>query len=602
VDTPKLPDGPNPAGAAGVRALSAGGGAYQTKQGAGYTAKLKGGHARVTGVDDTDVVVAGTYGAEGAYTSFAMTDFRAAATRISPQLALFGLRCDTGTRFIPSTDPFTVNDVIFVGPTVSTENTNDTAATIQDDVSGREDTWGIALYFAKDPGRAVYHVGEIFGYRAFPLSPSEAIFTPYEPRAAYAGRVLRGGLPDTLVLLADLAPGDRTVWDRTLLDLHIYRAYMYDGVYSSKLTLPDGNFPREYLRPMIEASDKHTYVVLLEWFFYDYSHAYSGDVRPGIWVLHSPDLGDSWSRVNIRSALESVLPPLRQRLGRKVTVSSEDGPVEGYFATEWLNLPASGELGPPTDLHSPIREFFTDDGRFQEKVFGVLSLYAKRAAFQIESYAATALCNDGWLLMSFTFQRADEDDYATMDSWVTRIVRIKGSLAEVTHSTSVPHYTEGPDIVRQIIHVGAGVVIAKKVSDGAVPGSTSYESWENPITMLRSMDNGASWQTFVPAGLDAPLVAQNFGLIAIDKAVTDKSTGRILMTGWNAAKQAYYIYSSTNLGDTWKRGGRVAKPDTFKPIGAPIGNSPGADYDFIRMYNRPVDPALPDRYVRKVTP
>ncbi len=78
------------------------------------------------------------------------------------------------------------------------------------------------------------------------------------------------------------------------------------------------------------------------------------------------------------------------------------------------------------------------------------------------------------------------------------------------------------------------------------------------------------------------------------------------MPGYDTIKAAYRVFSTDDYGANWKKRGRIKTPDTFYRVDFMLVGDGGGNFDTLTavgalMASRPVDPALPDRYVRQAT-
>lgn len=145
-----------------------------------------------------------------------------------------------------------------------------------------------------------------------------------------------------------------------------------------------------------------------------------------------------------------------------------------------------------------------------------------------------------------------------------------------------------------VTYVGAGKVVA---------AYTHLEGASDFVDFWSSTDSGATWTRHAsPTGFDCPLQHAYIGsnYLLTDEAATADTNGSVLISAWDQTNGSYYVYSTTDLGTTWTRGGRITEPIDPSAFAATYGTS-GFQYDQIVVVTEPssdrdIDPALPTRY------
>ena len=144
-------------------------------------------------------------------------------------------------------------------------------------------------------------------------------------------------------------------------------------------------------------------------------------------------------------------------------------------------------------------------------------------------------------------------------------VRISGSGAAVTLNVAVDfpalnYATYGISErrgVNSVVHLGEGTVLAKL--NHIIPRINA------PTHFLKSTNGGVSWSLVAPTGFDQPLtLGQHFGSMTLHKAIKDGEPGTVFLPSWSGT--AYHIYESKDVGATWAKAGKIKDSDTFYGI------------------------------------
>jgi len=166
---------------------------------------------------------------------------------------------------------------------------------------------------------------------------------------------------------------------------------------------------------------------------------------------------------------------------------------------------------------------------------------------------------------------------------------------------------EGLPRIQGAAYLGNGVVLAKKSSGHAGIYGSLHPTFPDPanvatghdVSFMRSLDFGVTWTEFVPFGFDSSMQNQYFGDLITHQAQTENSQGSVLTTSWDGT--SYHVYESKDLGDTWQKRARLAKPDTFRRMDSWRPGDGGRHFGELRQVGtriRPVDVSVPNRYKR----
>lgn len=184
--------------------------------------------------------------------------------------------------------------------------------------------------------------------------------------------------------------------------------------------------------------------------------------------------------------------------------------------------------------------------------------------------------------------------------WRQRVAHFSVAGGTVTPTMSFEG-SDDPDrtnvgLWQSVVHVGEGVVLAKLIA-----GTLGIN---HAVTFRRSNDRGMTWGTpFTPIGFDAPLQNQYFGNLITDRALVDGGGSVVLITSWNPATEAYYVYESKDVGVTWTRRGKIFRPSEFLRIDNVIAGDGGGNFETLVPgpdRTRLPDVTLPDRYKDRV--
>lgn len=136
-------------------------------------------------------------------------------------------------------------------------------------------------------------------------------------------------------------------------------------------------------------------------------------------------------------------------------------------------------------------------------------------------------------------------------------------------------------VFRDMTYCGNGVVIAKiragtrDYFDTALFPAFPDRGGGAPLTwnLARSMDYGVTWACVPKNGIPAApgSDARYIGRFCVVKKATGNPAGgqnpaTILMTCWEDATSAYYVYVSRDNGDSWNKGALITKSDEFQPM------------------------------------
>lgn len=158
-------------------------------------------------------------------------------------------------------------------------------------------------------------------------------------------------------------------------------------------------------------------------------------------------------------------------------------------------------------------------------------------------------------------------------------------------SLSLPIDEVSNGFVQSVVHLGNGWVLAKRVS--------AFSGIDKDVQFMRSEDGGNTWTTFSPAGFSATLKNQFFGNLIVHRARGVSGPGIVLIPAWDTENQAYHVYSSSDDGSTWKRRGRIYKPDTFRRVDTMLNGDGGGNFDTLvpgPNPDREVDNTITGRY------
>lgn len=169
---------------------------------------------------------------------------------------------------------------------------------------------------------------------------------------------------------------------------------------------------------------------------------------------------------------------------------------------------------------------------------------------------------------------------------IARIDLTSGAMAEVTYEEPakspfvfnpattayiVPFYPGA--LVTGMTHIGEGRVIAK-IAEGLQPVKRAWEEVDQPflikepgtesIRFIMSNNSGLTWFPITPSGFDGAMELGKMGDITVHRPRVDDKPATMIVNAWSASVGAYYSYVSKDDGLTWKRAGKIAKPDDFQ--------------------------------------
>lgn len=83
--------------------------------------------------------------------------------------------------------------------------------------------------------------------------------------------------------------------------------------------------------------------------------------------------------------------------------------------------------------------------------------------------------------------------------------------------------------------------------------------YDREIRFLRSADYGVSWEEFTPVGVPE-LRSDKIGYIKVVENFVENGVAKtkIALPAWDGAASEYRLYVSTDDGDTWSRGRKLA--------------------------------------------
>lgn len=353
----------------------------------------------------------------------------------------------------------------------------------------------------------------------------------------------------TFVGLGSIYNGRRDHVNRQLHDPMLYRASLYDTpagwvMNAEDFTRPDAEFWPGY-GGLLVLKD-FTVVLLTEVFF-----------RPGLYDPEEDYTPKSWI---------------------VVTPNTEDfGQFTYYDVTDALfsdqDLPATLGAG-------------------ENRYYSVTSGNNYNVALSLQ-FARTEMTAAGDNEFLITFGQK------TAAGWRQRVGHVSvgnGALnALLAYESAASSSTSTTPFWQNVVHIGGGAMLAKVVA--GEPGTN------HAVSFRRSMDGGQTWGgEFAPAGFDAPLLNQYFGDFTVHKPYVPDDPSKkciVLIPSWDPDEQAYYVYSSDDLGSTWARKGQIYKPSSFQRIDTMRSGDGGGNFESLEpgpSYARKPDITLPNRY------
>lgn len=176
--------------------------------------------------------------------------------------------------------------------------------------------------------------------------------------------------------------------------------------------------------------------------------------------------------------------------------------------------------------------------------------------------------------------------------WRSRVAKIEMA----PFSAAVVYEDVDGGLIQSAVHIGQGQILAKRIS--------GFPGIDKDVSLVLSSDGGATWNEVTPVGLDAPLKNQYFGDLTVHLPyVVDpvERSATVLMPAWNTTKKAYYVYETKDHGLTWKKQGRIYKPDTFRRVDSLVADDGGGNFERLAVGPNRVrkpDITIPDRYER----
>ena len=215
-----------------------------------------------------------------------------------------------------------------------------------------------------------------------------------------------------------------------------------------------------------------------------------------------------------------------------------------------------------------------------------------------------AIGNDEALL-TFVFRRRSPALPLTTDfRLVSRTYRLSGggmTLLDqqlggefVAFPPPPPERPNGPDfyITQDMVYLGQDTVLAKRVY--GFPGSGIDVSW------VVSENRGVTWAPVAALGLPTPLSNQFFGNMTVRVPRSDRRPGgEVFMPVYESAESGYYVYSTRDLGATWRRRSRIASTEAFRRVDTMISGDGGGNFNDLQYIGTqakpaPYNPSLPD--------
>lgn len=596
MDAPKLPDGPSAPGGASVRALQAAGGEFQVKYGAGYKAQKKLGFARITVVGGINYLTsgkysaapAGTFGAHDYYSSFIFT------------LKSTGINCDLGAFAA------TVRNFVDEPPNVYSypaviNGTNQSVSIIE-----RYATLDVRIGTGAHPKPAAQIA---LDYSLTPRVLGALMVRATEPELLYAGRVAKNGAAAIKLVALTLQDNGRVDSAGRMLTDPLM-TFVYNNAEAESLMLPVPLRKSAFLPPRGVFSAGCMYVIIAETFIRTGDRLPTVDCRPSVWLLVSTDGGLNWTRSNIQDPFATDFDIPAQWVA-KYNANGPSGLGAGFWDLVQIPLeygrPAitdtatysyvldsevsSGGIGPSTRRTHIINPFGPHDGDVYSTVIGT-----SLALMQL------VMCGDDAAVASFPYQKLSVTTQKYV--WATKVVRISDQ------GRTVQKVFESADVdgklayFQSLVYAGKNTLVAKKVA--------GFADINLAISFMVSVDGGSTWTENTPSGFGAPLVNQYFGKLHVERPFKDPAAGReqlparLLITGYDTAKAAYYLYASVDYGLTWKKHSRIVKPNQFYRVDQMVVGDGGGNFNDLEVTGelartRLVDPALPHRYVRKVS-
>jgi hypothetical protein len=142
-------------------------------------------------------------------------------------------------------------------------------------------------------------------------------------------------------------------------------------------------------------------------------------------------------------------------------------------------------------------------------------------------------------------------------------------LSEVS-TTILPDYPA--EFITQMVHIGDGRVIAK-VAGGLQPLKENWdeatqailrkEPGTEAVRFIHSIDGGVSFSSFSPTGFEGDVQLGRIGDITVHRPRVDDKPAVLIVNAWSESAKTYYSYVSKDEGFTWKRAGKIAKPEKF---------------------------------------
>lgn len=622
---PKLPNGPSGPGAAAVRGLQATADSFQTKHGVGYKAQLKDGFSRVE-LSGEVVYTSMGFGVSDTLKTMGSSDYRQGFA-VTQRIA--GVSCDrgyaAGARTDPPVDTESTYDYPFTPPPV--------AGTGWSKPPGGPPWTSPVTYQRRSilerpfqgSGNAQFFNGSLTFERIDYLPDGMALLRPAGMEVLYMGRVLKDGDPDVktaVFFLRDLGRVDSV--GRTLYDPAVSFFFSKGAAEHYAMPMPSGE--RDYETPRAVVTKDRIYVVIAEKLFAYGPRDLSRDYRPPVWLLRSADGGTTWTRTNIRDPFAEGFAAYKQTVALWSTNPGlPDGP--GFFDTAQIDLDSDGHptISDPL-LHSYDAEYIiyppgwptppeVTRGSYAVNPFSADSgiIYDRALALSVQLMQLVA-CGDDQVLVTYPSEVPVGDNVSLPKGFKVLRISSGGTAVDTVYTYPGDGSPFPParlvEYLQSVVYLGENTFVAKKVKGNfpeVVPGTHDLQATDYGVAFLRSTDGGATWAESAPVSFPSPAKSHYFGDLFVERAKTTERPGIVLISNYDPDRKGFYLWASEDGGATWTRKGRLAKRDSFVRTDYDIGDVGSGNFKNLTAFDTPahprfVDPALPDRYVRKPTP